>query len=164
MLLNRRIPPSYILNKIRYPLVSVVLISLTVFYLTSIFQKSLPEMPLSIPAFIGTAISVLLSFKLSQSYDRWWEARKIWGCIVNDSRSLVIQLLTLVKDEDHPLIRKITLRQMGWTYALSRSLRGQHPMTGMEAYLEPGEIKELEQQQNKALAMLYLHGADIKKL
>lgn len=49
-------------------------------------------MPLGIPAFLGTAISVLLSFKMSQSYGRWWEARKVWGGIVNDSRSLVIQL------------------------------------------------------------------------
>src|SRR6218665_3296490 len=131
MLLNKRIPVLYILNKIRFPLISVALISLVVFYLTTLFQKSLPEMPLSIPAFIGTAISVLLSFKLSQSYDRWWEARKIWGCIVNDSRSLVIQLLTIVKDKQHPAIQRIALRQMGWSYALGRSLRGQDPLPGM---------------------------------
>ena len=95
MLLNKRIPISYILNNVKYDLIIVLSVSLSALYVTNRYEELLPEMPLTIPAFIGTAISILLSFKLSQSYDRWWEARKIWGAIVNDSRSFVIQLQSL---------------------------------------------------------------------
>ena len=43
-----------------------------------------PWLPLGV---LGTAISFLISFKNNASYDRLWEARKIWGAIVNSSRS-----------------------------------------------------------------------------
>lgn len=81
MLLNKRIPVKYIFNKVKYDLVYVLLVSIAVLLITEKYQQWLPEMPLTIPAFIGTAISILLSFKLSQSYDRWWEARKVWGVL-----------------------------------------------------------------------------------
>jgi ion channel-forming bestrophin family protein len=90
MLLNQRIPLRYVINDVRVPLIIITVLSLSLEYLTSVFQHLLPDMPLTIPVFLGTAISIILSFKLSQSYDRWWEARKIWGSIVNDSRTLII--------------------------------------------------------------------------
>ena len=96
MLLNKKIPPLFILNKIKFEIVYVLAIATIVYYFTQKFKTLIPEMPLSIPAFLGTAISVILSFKLNQSYDRWWEARKIWGSIVNDSRTFILQLQSFV--------------------------------------------------------------------
>ena len=54
------------------------------------FQKI--SLPLTIPALVGTAVSLLLAFRISQSYERWWEARMIWGAIVNDSRTFIRQI------------------------------------------------------------------------
>ncbi|MEM6732925.1 MAG: bestrophin family ion channel, partial [Myxococcota bacterium] len=45
---------------------------------------SIPVLPLTL---VGTAVAFSLGFKNSSSYDRLWEARKIWGAIVNASRS-----------------------------------------------------------------------------
>jgi putative membrane protein len=109
VLLNKRIPLTYILNKVKFDLVYVLIVSILVLVVTYEYKELLPEMSLTIPAFIGTSISILLSFKLNQSYDRWWEARKIWGSIVNDSRSLVIQLHTLVDRGNDALIKKNSL-------------------------------------------------------
>ena len=53
------------------------------------------DVPIAIPALRGTAISVLLGFRTNSAYDRWWEARKIWGAIVNDARTFARQVLTL---------------------------------------------------------------------
>ena len=86
MIINSAIPLKYLFNKVKLELIYVLIIAVVVYYITHIFQNNIPEMPLTIPAFIGTSISILISFKLNQSYDRWWEARKIWGSIVNDSR------------------------------------------------------------------------------
>lgn len=164
MLLNRAIPVTYILNKVKYDLCYVLVVSLTVLFITDKFQSLLPEMPLTIPAFIGTAISILLSFKLSQSYDRWWEARKIWGGIVNDSRSLVIQLQTLMESGNEEAVRKIGFRQIAWCYSLGQSLRGLNPLENLNEFLSGEDLEEITRHSNKPLALLQQHGRDIKKL
>ncbi|MBP7810462.1 MAG: hypothetical protein KA163_14305 [Bacteroidia bacterium] len=164
MLLNKRIPAYYILNKVKYDLIYVLLLSLTVLFITERYKQLLPEMPLTIPAFIGTAISILLSFKLSQSYDRWWEARKIWGAIVNDSRSFVIQLQTLTAKGNDTTIKKIALRQIAWCYSLAQTLRELDPIENLEKYISAEDLKEIQQHSNKPLALLQLHSKDIKEL
>jgi putative membrane protein len=128
MLISHKIPYRYIINSVKYQLTYVLVFSLLVYFLSEVYNETLPLIPLAIPAFIGTAISVLLSFKLNQSYDRWWEGRKIWGSIVNDSRNLVLQLQSLTTKGDPNLIKKMGHRQIAWTYALSKSLRGKDPM------------------------------------
>ncbi len=164
MLLNKRIPAYYIINKIKYDIVYVLIASLLVLFLTEKYETILPEMPLTIPAFIGTAISVLLSFKLSQSYDRWWEARKVWGAIVNDSRSFVIQLQTLIKNGNDKTVAKIAYRQIAWCYALGQSLRGLNPTENLDKYISAEDLEDIQQHNNKPLALLQLHGKDIKHL
>ncbi len=164
MLLNKRIPFSYILNKVKYDLVAVLFTSLSILFLTERYKELLPDIPLTIPAFIGTAISILLSFKLSQSYDRWWEARKVWGSIVNDSRSFVIQLNTLISKGNDKAIKKLAYRQIAWCYSLGQSLRGLNPTENLEKYLTPEDLKEIKQHSNKPLALLNIHAKDIKEL
>lgn len=164
MLLNKRIPAYYIINKVKRDLIYVLLLSLSVLFLTDRYKDLLPEMPLTIPAFIGTAISILLSFKLSQSYDRWWEARKVWGGIVNDSRSFVIQLQTLPAKGNESAVKKIAMRQIAWCYCLGQSLRGLNPTENLEKFISPEELEEIKQHNNKPLALLQLHAGDIKEL
>lgn len=164
MLLNKRIPAYYILNKVKYDLVYVLIVSLSVLLITDMYKEMLPEMPLTIPAFIGTAISILLSFKLSQSYDRWWEARKVWGAIVNDSRSFVIQLQTLTAKGNDTVVKKIAFRQIAWCYSLGQSLRGLNATENLEEFISPEDIEEIQKHNNKPLALLQLHWKDIKEL
>ncbi len=164
MLLNKQIPPKYIFKKIQKELFYVLVLSMVITLLTKEFEYLLPEMPLTIPAFIGTAISILLSFKLSQSYDRWWEARKIWGAIVNDSRNLILQLQRLTDKTNEEVIKKITFRQIAWCYSLGQSLRGLNAMENLRDYISADEYRSLLNHVNKPLALLQLHGKDIKGL
>ncbi|HEY2019742.1 bestrophin family protein [Paraburkholderia sp.] len=48
---------------------------------------------------VGIALAVFLGFRNNASYDRWWEARKLWGQLLNESRSLTRQVLTLPSRE-----------------------------------------------------------------
>ena len=164
MLLNKRIPISYILNNVKYDLIIVLSVSLSALFVTNRYQELLPEMPLTIPAFIGTAISILLSFKLSQSYDRWWEARKVWGAIVNDSRSLVIQLQSLTSKGNDEKIKKIAFRQIAWCYSLGQSLRELIATDNLDEFISDEELKEIKKHNNKPLALLQLNASDIKQL
>ena len=164
MLLNKRIPVSYILNNVKYDLIIVLSVSLSALYVTDRYEELLPEMPLTIPAFIGTAISILLSFKLSQSYDRWWEARKIWGAIVNDSRSFVIQLQSLTSNGNEEKIKKMAFRQIAWCYSLGQSLRELNPTDNLDGLISEEDLIEIKKHKNKPLALLQLNASDIKQL
>jgi len=164
MILNKRIPFKYILNKIKYDLVIVFLVGLITNFLAIRLSTFLPEMPLTIPSFLGTAISILLSFKMNQSYDRWWEARKVWGAIVNDSRSLVIQLQSFLGQPEVEIIRKLAYRQIAWCYSLGKALRGLNPTEGTENLLSETDQIVIAQHTNKPLAILQLNAKDIKEL
>ncbi|WP_339921462.1 bestrophin family ion channel [uncultured Flavobacterium sp.] len=57
---------------------------------------------------LGFVISLLLVFRTNTAYDRWWEGRKIWGGLVNNSRNLAIKLSVILKeDKDRVFFRKI---------------------------------------------------------
>jgi putative membrane protein len=152
------------LNKVKYNLVYVLIVSTSVLFIAERYKHTLPNIPFTIPAFIGTAISIILSFKLSQSYDRWWESRKVWGSIVNDSRSFVIQLNTLVSKGNEETIKRIAYRQIAWCYSLGQSLRGLNPIENLEKLVSTEDIEEIKQHNNKPLALLQLHGKDIQTL
>jgi putative membrane protein len=164
MLLDRRIPFTYILQKVRIELLAIVVLGLVLHYLTTRFDQSLPEMPLAIPAFLGTAISVILSFKMSQSYDRWWEARKIWGSIVNDSRTLVLQLQAFVPAKNQNIIREMAYRQIAWCYSLGQSLRGLTPTDNIAAFMTEEEVGQVASAKNAPLAILQLNSNQISEL
>lgn len=164
MLLDSKIPAAFIFRKVRSALFWTMVISALIYVLTFFFAKWLPEMPLTIPAFIGTAISILLSFKLSQSYERWWEARKVWGSIVNDSRSLVMQLTSLLPPEQETVIRRIAHRQIAWCYTLAAQLRGLNPLEIPDGLMSSEDSTAISTHSNKALALLNLHSADLAQL
>jgi len=49
---------------------------------------------------LGFVISLLLVFRTNTAYDRWWEGRKLWGSLVNNSRNLAIKMAAMLDDED----------------------------------------------------------------
>jgi len=99
---------------------------------------SIPFMPLST---IGIAVAFYLGFKNNQAYDRFWEARKIWGGIVNYSRtwgnqvtSFVSNLQTLDKkspEELHKIHQTMIYRHIAWLYALTHHLRRSSPFSNV---------------------------------
>jgi putative membrane protein len=57
---------------------------------------------------LGFVISLLLVFRTNTAYDRWWEGRKIWGSLVNNSRNLTIKLSAILTEEsDRAFFRKL---------------------------------------------------------
>jgi len=178
MLLNTAFPLRYIFQRLRPDVGRVLLISVSFHLLKLALGPYLPLIPLQLPTILGSLISLLLAFKTSQSYDRWWEARKIWGTIVNDSRTLVLQMRTFVADEqpvatadgeaaaappESPL-HTVARRQIAWCYALGESLRGLDPTATLRRYLRGPELAYVLPQTNRPLALLALHTAQLRSL
>ncbi len=88
---------------------------------------SIPFVPISI---VGIAVSFYLSFKNNSSYERLWEARRVWGGITNFSRTFAVFVLDYVQpnenlnqDELHKIKRQIILRHIAYLNALRIQLR-----------------------------------------
>jgi ion channel-forming bestrophin family protein len=57
---------------------------------------------------LGFVISLLLAYRTNTAYDRWWEGRKLWGSLVNNSRNLAIKLSAILKeDKDKNYFKKM---------------------------------------------------------
>ena len=57
---------------------------------------------------VGFVLSLLLAYRTNTAYDRWWEGRKLWGSLVNNSRNLALKLSVILEDEnDKAYFRKI---------------------------------------------------------
>lgn len=72
---------------------------------------------------LGFAISIMLVFRTNTAYDRWWEARRWWGNLVNNSRNLAIKLSTYIPEEDHKLRLRFSKAIGGFALALHKHLR-----------------------------------------
>ena len=136
MLLNRRISVLYFVREIRSQIILIVIFAAAIGMLDMlpVFRKA--SLPLSIPALVGTAVSLLLAFRTAQSYERWWEARMVWGAIVNDSRTLVRQVMQFASKENSQIADQFAERQIIWVYALGEALRRQPFSPKVEDYLK----------------------------
>ncbi len=166
MLLKNKIPVNYTFGKIKYEVFFILAYSVSVWILYHNFHFDRIAIPLSVPAILGTVISLLLGFRSNQAYDRWWEARHIWGAIVNDSRSLTRQVMSFMDKEykDDELIafrQRIVNRQIAWCYSLGQHLRGSDAMKGLDKWLSQEEMDYISGYTNKPAALLALHGRDI---
>ena len=75
-----------ILPKVLPPLGVVMLVSAIIGILSYVGYFHFPELPLVGFTLIGVVLSIFLGFKNSACYDRWWEARKLWGILIANSR------------------------------------------------------------------------------
>ena len=99
-----------------------------------LYWLHIPWLPVSV---VGTAVAFIVSFKNNASYDRLWEARKIYGGIVNASRSFTLMINDFISNErtKNPLsedslfkIRKeMVLRHVAWMTSLRHALRQHKP-------------------------------------
>jgi putative membrane protein len=171
MLSAKSVPVKYAFNKVRGDVLRVLLFSL-LFHLAKVLAKdALPEpaIPVALPALLGTSISLLLAFILNQSYDRWWEARRIWGGIVNDSRSLVLQIATFTiergSDSAGAALQRVALRQIAFVYSLGQVLRGRTALPEEQTRLLTDEdARILSSHSNKPLGLLMCHQTELRTL
>jgi len=65
---------------------------------------------IAVYSLLGFVISLLLVFRTNTAYDRWWEGRKLWGAIVNDSRNLALKINAIesIKNEKTFFIKTIS--------------------------------------------------------
>lgn len=126
------------------------------------------EIPAIVPSILGTALAFFIGFNNNQSYDRWWEARKIWGALVNDSRTWTRQVLYFLnsdadKEKHLPLLKRVIFRHISFLYALKQNLR-KSTDNEYKKYISESDIAIVSSESNTPNALLSLQTKDLNEL
>jgi putative membrane protein len=108
--------------------------------------------PSTLHTMVGLALGLLLVFRTNSSYDRFWEGRKLWGGIVNETRNLVRGALVHL-DSDPELLERLTRWTAMFPHAAMNTLRGVKDLSSAESVAPPAEIALLQEAQHPALGV-----------
>jgi ion channel-forming bestrophin family protein len=142
------------------PLVILVLYDLAVVTAYKVMRwdwVAMPHIPL---ALFGSAIGIIVAFRNQSAYARWWEARTLWGAVVNNSRSWARQVTTVMMplneaeaDDLKTMQRRLVYHQIAYVHALRQHLRKLEPWEELTPLLKESELSELRDQKNVPLAI-----------
>ena len=130
MYVQRRFPFRSVLIWTKREILFFTVMATVITVLYSVLNIKWLQVPLAPVGIIGTAVAFLIGFQNNAAYDRIWEARKIWGGIVNTSRTLIITIkdsfylhrMEETEDESGAL-KTITYRHIAWLTALRYAMR-----------------------------------------
>jgi ion channel-forming bestrophin family protein len=128
---------------------------------------ALPHIPLSL---FGSAIGIIVAFRNQSAYARWWEARTLWGVIINNSRSWARQVTTVmmpVSEAEAAELKvvqgRLVYHQIAYAHALRQQLRGLEPWELLKPLLNEEELMELRYARNVPLAIQQQMGALLRE-
>lgn len=171
----RCLPGSQVLRNVLPKLTWIAAVAIAIgAYSTAASALLLPEQLPQLPAvatvcsmaekyvnYTSFAMSLMLTFHTNQSYARWSEARRSWGCIINRCRDLMRQCLTCFPDTDSSAQRAFAR----WLLAFSRSLQRRvqaHSGPALErdlaGVLPPAELEMLLSAENRPMKALHVLG------
>jgi len=99
--------------------------------------------------YAGLIMGLILVFRLNAGYDRWWEARKIWGNIVNQSRNLAIVISNYVLTDDSNEKLKVINYIAAMPFLVKNSLRGDDSVDDIKHLVGNIDLLKIIQSENK---------------
>ena len=127
---------------IRKSLLLVALVSVVLVGVHIPLAKTWVALNISTLTSLGVALSVYLSFRNNIVYQRFWEARGLWGRLINTSRTISRQIATFVTDDDNStkLLREMACFQTAFVYAFAAHLRGTDARAEAARFLPTEEV------------------------
>jgi ion channel-forming bestrophin family protein len=185
MIVRRNLKWSFIIHYTWKSMLYYVVLAVIVYLLHDYYQLFHLHLPFSTITALSTALAIFLGFKNNNAYDRWWEARKIWGLLVNYSRAWTRQVITMIIPDDpseaanaRDLQQRMVYRHIAFVHALRVFLRKRLPYnkpkmqeifeetneyTDTIAFLMPAEYKVFCHKQNPPNYLLELQGEDLRR-
>lgn len=117
---------------------------------------------------LASALTIFLAFRTNAAYGRWWEARQLWGQLVNTSRALAVQFLTMLDDETEdthriPLRNTLVLHHITFTHALRCHLRRQTALPEVQTFLGETVAHELSVYKNLPAGVVLRMGSLLRQ-
>lgn len=117
-------------------------------YATAVYfvVNLVPEIAIPITPFeySGAVLALILVLRVNAGHDRWWEARKIWGGIVNQSRNLALVVHGYSEKQD-ALVAQLLTWLASWSFVMRDSLRDEKALTEVAALIGLDEAANIRQ-------------------
>lgn len=111
-------------RRLFWSLVSIGIYAAAIVYGELHFFHLETKNPTVMHSILGFVLSMLLVFRTNSAYDRWWEGRKVWGSVVNNSRNLALKLATYLNNEKDK--QDVKLLITNYVFAFKNHLRGKY--------------------------------------
>lgn len=174
MIVRKHLDPVIVLRVAWKRVLILLIVSVSVTFTYHYFDNedlAIDSLPASV---LGVALAILIGFRINSAYERWWEARRLWGAVVNDSRTVARQALSFFgysrlqnneSEETEQEKKKFLYRQIAFVYALKNHLRKQSQHQEFQSYLSDPEFYKLTQYtQHIPNAILLLHADHLRQL
>jgi putative membrane protein len=113
---------------------------------------------------LGAALAIFLAFRINSAYDRWWEARKIWGEVVVVSRSFAALFVAMTEELDAAVRQRVIYRHLAYINAMRIQLREQDDWNQVEGLLSADEQSALPDHRNKATQIAVAQLSELQRL
>ncbi|REK05668.1 MAG: hydrogenase [Bacteroidetes bacterium] len=158
MIVKRIFNPIKVIQYVKTEFTFAVAIAVTVYSLHKHGVTAI-SFPFSIAAILGSALAIFIAFRNNSSYSRWWEARTLWGGIINSSRVIARLIITLTDSHAHQQnydktrseqFKEVMIyKVIAWVHALRLHLRKQDNWQDLTTFFSDQEFNELQNSQNK---------------
>lgn len=173
MIVRRNFRPTRILPYVRRELALATAASLATWGLVEGAGLTAIVLPFPPVAVVGTGLAIFLGFRSNQAWSRWWEARTLWGTLVNTSR--ILARLVIVGAEDaiaqgkgggpeavDRFRRQVVRRQIAFAHALRLHLRREDDWAPVVALLEADEATRVRAAANPPNLLVQLQASQLK--
>jgi len=130
-----------------------------------IFKYSLTPLPFSL---MGLALSIYLGFRNNTGYDRYWEGRKLWGRMVNVSRTFARQVQSLVRDPEggdaSEVHKRLTYLHIGYVHNMRQHLRDENERSEIAEFAPADLLDKIHGHKNRPISMLNEMGRQLREL
>lgn len=170
MILKRNFNPVKVVGYVQTELLFAIAVSLIVWGLHTQGLWTV-TLPFSIAAILGSALAIFIAFRNNSSYSRWWEARTLWGGIINSARVLARLIITFTDSHSHQpnynasrsqnFKKEMVYLTIAWVHALRLHLRQQNQWQQLRPFLSNEEYTALLATNNKPNYLQLLAGKKI---
>lgn len=169
MITKRRFHPLKVLPYVQGELLLALVAAVAAYALHC--WEPLVALPFSIAATLGGALAIFIGFRNNSAYGRWWEARTLWGGIVNSTRVLARLIITFTDSHAHQsnydrarseaFKREMVLKVVAWAHALRLQLRGEQRWNELAPLIQSDAMDELQKANNKPNVLMQQLGRRI---
>lgn len=158
MIIKKNFNPIKVLGYVRYEMLFTLLVSSIALWM-QVNGIATIHLPFSVAAILGSALAIFIAFRNNNAYARWWEARTLWGNIINASRVLSRLIITFTdshsnqanydKERSEKFKRDTNHLLIAWAHALRLTLRNQDQWSDLKDYLNSEDYEAMFTVQHK---------------
>lgn len=170
MIIKSNFNPIKVIKYVKTEMFFALLVS-TVIYFYSRSYVGLTGIPFSVSAILGSALAIFIAFRNNTSYSRWWEARTLWGGIINATRVLARLIITFTNSHAHQpgfnpkgseqFKKEMVYLLIAWVHALRLQLRNHNNWDELRTLMSDHDFQQMKSSVNKPNQIHLISGSKI---